>query len=101
MEFVDMPATENDESVTERYLNEATLVLCVVDTDTESLDPSNSALQAISKAGKLHQTILVLTKADKVDPDEVEDSLFDRILKTAAECQCFDQLRGVHQQKAY
>lgn len=96
MEFVDMPATESgNESVTAEYLKKETLVLCVVDTDSETLDPGNAALQAISMAGKLQQTILVLTKADKVAQDEVEEALFDRVLKTAAECQHFDQLKEV------
>ena len=96
MEFVDMPATENgSEAVIEEYLNREGLVLCVVDTDSEVLGPRNAALHAISMAGKLKQTILVLTKADKLAQDELEESLFDRVLKTAAECQYFDQLKGV------
>ena len=91
-----MPATESgNESVTQEYLSRDTLVLCVVDTDSETLDPGNAALHAISMAGKIQQTILVLTKADKVDQDEVEEALFDRVLKTAAKCQHFDQLKGV------
>ena len=91
-----MPAIESgNESVTEEYLNKETLVLCVVDADSETLGSGNAALHAINMAGKLQQTILVLTKADKVDQDEVEEALFDRVLKTAAECQHFDQLKGV------
>ena len=91
-----MPATENgNEAVIEEYLNREGLVLCVVDTDSEVLGPQNAALHAISMAGKLKQTILVLTKADKLAQDELEESLFDRVLKTAAECQYFDQLKGV------
>ena len=91
-----MPATESgNESLTEGYLNKKTLVLCVVDADSETLDSGNAALHAINMADKLQQTILVLTKADKVDQDEVEEALFDRVLKTAAECQHFAQLKGV------
>lgn len=64
-----------------KYLaEEDTLVLCVVDATSPSLD-SSIALKTVHDANKLHSTILALTKSDLVRTElEIVDQIFDRIL---------------------
>jgi len=104
-EFIDLPGIQTASpqahaqslDLINPYLrDDNTLVLCVVDA-TESLDDC-AALEAVRRQGKLKQAILVLTKADKVFAEgmqDVNEYLFDRILNKAADCKILSELRGV------
>ena len=102
-EFVDLPEIQTfpeeqfqrTSQLVRAYLEEPdTLVLCVVDATTPALD-SSPALMMIGDAGKLHQTILALTKSDLLTSEigQVENS-FDRVLRQSAEVEHLKGLAG-------
>lgn len=102
-EFVDLPGIQTfpeeqfkrTSQLVRAYLEEPdTLVLCVVDATTPALD-SSLALMMIREAGKLHQTILALTKSDLVTSEigQVEN-IFDRILRQSADSKHLKGLAG-------
>ena len=68
------------------------MILCAVNA-SQPLH-GDAALEAIRDAGKLQNTIVVLTQADKLAPADRED-MFDNILKTDSDCPDLDQLKGV------
>ncbi len=87
--FVDLPGIQQwpaadhfaSKNLVSSYLTDSTqdtLVLCVVDATTAADLERSAALKEIVAAGKISNTILVLTKCDEVtDVDAVLDKNFD------------------------
>ncbi|KAK9838699.1 hypothetical protein WJX74_001652 [Apatococcus lobatus] len=93
IEFVDLPgivaSPENKRKLTERvvrnYLKDTTnLVLCVEAATCDNLDACQ-AVGLIRVAKKAGQAIMVLTKADLVDPQVIRKRLFSRLLRQSGE----------------
>lgn len=87
IEFVDLPGIVEDPAekkaqivdLVQKYLQEkSNLVLCVEEATCGSLD-SCQAIYHIKAAGRAAQTIMVLTKADTVQPGNVKEQLWRRI----------------------
>lgn len=101
-EFIDLPglhvgSQDRSEEIMRKFINEQaprTLILCVIEGTSGALD-SSAALSKLQQANQLPNTILVLTKADKVIQDEDDLSmLFSRLLGTWRGHEYLDQLVG-------
>ena len=73
---------------------EDTLVLCVVDATTPSLD-SSIAVKMVRGSAKLPSTILALTKADLIrDEESTVEHIFERVLNRSKEMAELSSLAG-------
>ena len=105
LEFIDLPgiqAIPGNESgaIVEEYLNRGaanTLVVCVIEANTAALNAS-MALGMLNRRNQLSNTILALTKADKVwksrDQDDLNNMIFSRLLGKWSGHEYLDQLLG-------
>ena len=102
LEFVDLPGLliaceDRSEEIAWKFINEeapGTLILCVIEATSGALDAS-PALSMLQHANQLPNTILVLTKADKVIQDEADLSmLFSRLLGKGTGPEYLNQLIG-------
>ncbi len=92
-EFYDLPGIrtyppESAEMTTKlcrKYLSDKnSIVLCVVPATTPRLTSCQS-IALISEMGMEHNCILALTMADKLQPDDIEELLIKRIIRTSDE----------------
>ncbi|KAK9856082.1 hypothetical protein WJX84_009844 [Apatococcus fuscideae] len=97
IEFVDLPGIVEDppekkDQITrlvQKYLAEkSNLVLCVEEATCGSLDACQGIF-FVKAAGRAAQTIMVLTKADTVHPDNIRKQLWRRIKGETAEAANF------------
>ncbi len=93
IEFVDLPGMVEDppakrqqtEDLVQSYLaDQRNLVLCVEEASCSSLD-STQAVGRVRAQGRASQTIMVLTKADLVDPTVIAQRLWRRALGSSGE----------------
>lgn len=92
-EFFDLPGirsyppalAEKTTSICRKYLQDKnSIVICVVPATTTSLTSCQS-IALVIETHMQHNCILALTMADRLQPENVEDLLIKRILKTSDE----------------
>lgn len=92
-EFYDLPGirsyppvlAEKTTSICRKYLQDKnSIVICVVPATTTSLTSCQS-IALVIETHMQHNCILALTMADRLQPENVEDLLIKRILKTSDE----------------
>ena len=103
IELVDLPGIQlyptdlykQTRKLVNSYLQEEdTLVLCVVDATTPSLD-SSIAVKMVRGSAKLPSTILALTKADlNRDEESTVEHIFERVLNRSKEMAELSSLAG-------
>ena len=103
IELVDLPGIQlyptdlykQTRKLVNSYLQEEdTLVLCVVDATTPSLD-SSIAVKMVRGSAKLPSTILALTKADLIrDEESTVEHIFERVLNRSKEMAELSSLAG-------
>ena len=93
IEFVDLPGIvadpptkkERTEGLVRSYLADPkNLVLCVEEATCANLD-ATQAVGLVNAAGRAAQTIMVLTKADLVDPSVIRERLWPRVMRRSKE----------------